>query len=416
MRSTGSGRAAVAIAVVAAAVLSACGGAASTGGGPAAGPRADGAFDCPDGGITIGMVKAASGAASGFDLPGEHGAQMLFDDVNAKGGIEGCRIEVIKGDSQSNPAVAAQVASQLLGQGADILVVADDFDLGISAAQFGVQDGKLTLSGATSSTQFAPAVGENFFSGGIPTDSLGAARAQFALDNGWRETFQVYDSAFAFFTEQNKVFAQRYTAGGGRIGAIDESKSFATSADFSATISKIKTQQPPPDVIQMMLLYPAAGTFVKQLRAAGIDTPVISDQALAQRDFPRQAGAAGVQNVFYASQVYFEGAGYDTDVDPVIAELTSRYEKTYGVFPTSGNMVVNYAFFAVVVDAIRRAGTVDAAAVSAQLKATTNLAVPGATLERFQDGHGVWSVPIITYREDGRFKRAKVYTSAELAG
>lgn len=399
-----------AVATSVALALTACNAGSATG----ARSNADGSFDCPDGTITFGLVKAQSGAASGFDLPGERGAQMLFEDVNADGGIGGCEIKVVKGDSQSNPAVAAQVASQQLSEGIDILVVADDFDIGIAAAQLGVQAGKLALSGATSSTQFAAAVGPHFFSGGISTDMLGAARARFALDRKWTNTFQVYDSAYAFFTEQNKVFRERYEAGGGKVTGLDESKSFAKSSDFSATISKIKSQRPAPDVIQMMLLYPSAGTFVKQLRAAGVDTPVVSDQALAHREFPKQVGARGVQDVYYVSQVYYEGAGYDADVDPVIAELTARYKKRYGAFPTSGNMVVNYAFFSVVVDALKRAGTTDAEAVSEELKATTDLEVPGATFERFEDGHGVWSAPIIGYRPDGRFQRAKVYTSTEL--
>ena len=145
---------------------------------------------------------------------------------NAKGGIKDCQIKVIEGDTKSDPAVAATVARDLIGQGAQILLVPDDFDLGIAAARVGQKEGVLTLSTAASSTEFAKAVGDKFFNSGPTTQQLGTAQAKFALDKGWNNTYMVVDEGLAYFTEQvdayNATIEGQGTGRGHRQGRLAE--------------------------------------------------------------------------------------------------------------------------------------------------------------------------------------------------
>ena len=104
----------------------ACGGSDSSGGtSSSSSAAADGgaSLACKNGAITVGFAKAQSGVASFFDIAGTRGTKVAIDDINAKGGIKGCKIKVIEGDTKSDPAVAAQVARSLISRGAQILFV-----------------------------------------------------------------------------------------------------------------------------------------------------------------------------------------------------------------------------------------------------------------------------------------------------
>lgn len=81
--------------------LAAGGGSAS-----AAGPT------CPDGPIQIGAVSTITGPADFSEVP--NAAKAMFDEVNAAGGVNGCKIEYSIADDKADPAVAAQAARDLI--------------------------------------------------------------------------------------------------------------------------------------------------------------------------------------------------------------------------------------------------------------------------------------------------------------
>ena len=213
----------------------------------------------------------------------------------------------------------------------------DDFDVGIAAALAGEKAGLLTISTAASSTQFGTAVGPHMFSGALDTTAEGIDAAKFALSKGWKSTFEVLDPTLSYFTLQDKAYRSVYQPAGGKIVGTSISKSFASGqANFSSTISSIQSASPKPTVIYTLLTFPTVGTFVKQLRAAGIETPVIGDTTIGTRDFPKLVGTAGTKNVYYVTQVFYEGTAA-TGVSPAIVKFDQEYQQMFGKFPEQGN-------------------------------------------------------------------------------
>lgn len=349
---------------------------------------------CKNGTITVGIAKAESGASAFFDVAGTRGAKIAFDEINAQGGIKGCKIRTIEGDAKSDPAVAAQVASSLVAQGAQILLVPDDFDLGIAAARVGQKAGVLTLSTAASSVVFAKAVGNLFFNAGPTTVQLGDAQAHFALSHKWLTTYVVVDPGLAYFTEQITNYTNVYTPGGGKIVGTDKVNSLGGQSDFSSTISKIKGMSPAPQVIEAQMIFPNIGSFVKQLRAAGINTPVLGSVTLQTRELPKAVGPAGSQNIYYAGQVYFEGAGQDPKTDPAIDKFAKEYQAKFGLFPEQSNGPGSYQAIWAVYHALEEPGVTDAASAAAAIRAEHNVKVPGGVLVRWEDGHAIWNITI----------------------
>lgn len=383
--------------------VAACG-SSDDNGSSASGP---GALKCKNGKILVGIAKAKSGVASFFDIAGTNGLLIAIDQINADGGFKGCPIKTMQEDTKSDPAVAAQVAQSLVDKDAQILVVPDDFDQGIAAARIGQKAGLLTLSLAASSTQFGKAVGDHFFSSGITTTQLGNAQAKFALSKNLKSTFQVVDPGLAYFTEQVTTYNDVYEPGGGKVVGSDKVDSLGGQTDFSSTISKIKSAN--PDVVQALMIYPNVGAFVKQLRAAGLDTTVVGNVTLDTRELPKQVGTSGVQNVFYATQVYFNGAGQDPQTDPKINEFTKQYQAKFGHFPEQENAPAAFQSFLAINEALQKDDVTDAATAADAIRQETNLSVPGGTLVRWQNGYAVWSPTIVGFTPDGQFEKIATY-------
>lgn len=83
---------------------------------PAAAPAAAVPAPAPAAAVTvkIGAIFAVTGPASNLGAPEAKTAQMLVDEINAKGGIKGVKLELIIKDSKANPENAISFAKQLI--------------------------------------------------------------------------------------------------------------------------------------------------------------------------------------------------------------------------------------------------------------------------------------------------------------
>ena len=72
------------------------------------------AFECTDGSVKLGLARAVPGGFSFFDISGANGVRIAVEEINGAGGIEGCPLEVLSGDTQSNPALSGQIAEELI--------------------------------------------------------------------------------------------------------------------------------------------------------------------------------------------------------------------------------------------------------------------------------------------------------------
>jgi branched-chain amino acid transport system substrate-binding protein len=367
-----------------------------------------GSLKCKNGHILIGIDKAQSGPASFFDTAGTNGLLVAVHDINAAGGINGCKLSTINMDDQSNPGTGAQVATEEVSKGIQILVVGDDFDSGVAAAQVGEKAGLLVLSLAASSTQFGIAVGPHMFNGGIDTTVLGSDAAKFSLSRGWKTAFEVLDPSLAYFTLQDKSFRAAYT--GGKIVGTSINKSYeGATADFSSAISQIQSSH--PAVIYDLLTFPAAGSLVKQLRDAGITTPVVGDVTLDTRDLLPLTGAAGTQNVYYVTQVFWVGKGTSAGVSPAMVKFGQEYQSMFGKFPEQSNAPEAYQVFYAIADALKKPGVTDVASAATAINAETNLQVPGGTLIDWKNGYAVWNGTIVGFSPPGTFHKTTVIAS-----
>jgi branched-chain amino acid transport system substrate-binding protein len=359
-------------------------------------PAAAAVAGCSGGKIVIGLDKAETGSFALNDQADTQGVKLAITLANQSGGILGCKLTVVSGDSKSDPAIGGQVAQELIKDGAQILVVPADFDLGIAAAQAAEKAGILGVAPSASSLVFGPAVGPHFFSGAITPDVLGQAAAKFALHRGWKTAYDVTDNSFNYFTSIDQYFVSTFKAGGGTIVGSQLVKS--GTQDFSATVSKIAGSK--ASFVFGNDYFPQVAAFIKQLRQSGVDAPVIGNSAYAFRGLPGAIGSGNTKNVFYATQAYYEGAG----VPPGVARFIASFERAYHQFPPSINSLIGYQVMSLVLQAVKTAGSVNAGAVSKALDAQHNVKIAGSTLVSWTNGHAVWAATMVGLTASGGFE------------
>ncbi len=348
---------------------------------------------CPDGSIHIGIAKAKTGGFAGFDTPGGNGSLVGIDQVNANGGVDGCKLKVEWKDTQSDPAVGQQVTTSLIGDGAQIIIAPSDFDIGVPSSLAAKAANVFTISPEASSTDWPKAAGPNMFVEAITENDLGAGQAAFANSKGWKTGYSVINDAFNFFKTTEAVFDKDYD------GKIVSRVTVADDAsDYSAVISRIRALNPQPDFIYLADYYPHVGTFIKQLRDAGLDLPVLGNPTYSSPELAKAVGTDRMTNVFYVGQSFYEGAG----AAPEVTDFIKRYQDRFGEFPPNANAIAGYEGVLLLVKALEVAKSTKADDLSAAMSGLTNVKLPGAEVFKFVDGYTVRSSTVIGFNNSGQ--------------
>jgi branched-chain amino acid transport system substrate-binding protein len=352
------------------------------------------AFDCKGGAINVGFAKAQTGFFAFFDNVGAQGAMVAIDQINKNGGIDGCPIKGLRKDTQSNPALARQVAEDLIRDGASIIIAPADFDIGVGASQAAQDAGKFAISFEASSSAWTGAVGPNFFTAAITEDDQGRAMAAYAIQKKWDTTYIVTNGAFNIFTATEKAFLKYYPGTAvGRDTVADD------ATDYAPVVSKIRAAG---DKVQFIFLndyFPHVGTFIKQLRAAGVNLPVLGNQNYSTRALPQTVGATGLKDVAYIAQGFYEGSSASAQA----RDFTSSYEKLFGTFPENANSLAGYEGMLVLADGLKKAGSTDAAAITAAISAQKNFAQPTSEIYSWINRHPSRSAAAIGFDEAANF-------------
>lgn len=326
---------------------------------------------CPDGHIKVGIAKAKTGGFEFFDAAGANGSQIAFDQLNAAGGVDGCKFDVTWEDTKSDPAQGQQAAANLIKNGAQIIILPSDFDIGAPASLAAQKAGVFSMSPEASSPDWTIAAGPNMVAQGLTTVDTGNGQSGFAKDQAWASTYVVTNEAYNFFKEMEKAFTHTYagTVLGRSVVADD-------ATDYAAVISKIRDQKPAPSFIYLNDYFPHVGTFIKQLRDAGIDTPVLGNGTYASPDLTKVVGPTRMQGVYYVTQAFYEGPTADSEALAFVAD----YQKKYGTFPPNANAQMGYEGILILADALKAAGTTDAAALTAAMTAQKDFQAAGGMI------------------------------------
>jgi len=321
-----------------------------------------GAAQAADDEVMIGIAVAESGWMNAYDGPPLKGAMMAIEEFNAEGGILGKQIRAVVSDTKTDTVQGAKAAAEVIAEGAQFMAVSCDYDMGAPAATVANDNGIIAIAFCASDAKMGvQGIGPYAFTMEIYGQGEGAVGAQYAWDQGWRKAYGLLDASLEYDKSICDGFLEYWKKLGGEVVGVDTF--MQEDASIASQITRYKqaaAEKGEPEVMMLCSVIPGAVSAIRQLRAAGIDVPLIGGDSMDGHYW-----VEGVPGLSEHYAVTF-GSIYGDDPRPEVNEFFERYRAQYGEpetsFPLNGYSVVE-AFKI----AAERAGTLDSDAVLAEL-------------------------------------------------
>lgn len=306
--------------------------------------------------INLGVAGAHSGDLASYGLPTLNAAKLVAGDVNAKGGILGKKVEILPVDDVCKPEVAANVASKLVSDKANVVI--GHICSGATKAALNIyKDAKLVTISPSATNVDLTKSGDypNFFRTISPDDAQANLQVDFAIKKlKVKKVAVIHDKG-----DYGKGLAEFAQAGFEKQGVKVVLFEGITpgAVDYSAVVQKIKRSG--ADAVVYGGYHPEAAKIVGGMKAKKLKTLFISDDGVRDDTFIKVAGAN-------AEGVYATGP-IDTSKNPKAIAAIEQHKKVYGSEP--GAFYLNaYAASICILQAIEKAGSTDYTAISKALR------------------------------------------------
>jgi branched-chain amino acid transport system substrate-binding protein len=240
--------------------------------------------------ITIATAGPMTGQYASFGAQMKAGAEQAVEDINAAGGVNGEMLSLQIGDDACDPKQAVAVANQFAGEG--VVFVAGHFCSGSSIPASAVysDEGIIQISPASTNPAFTEErPGPGIYRVCGRDDQQGQVAGQYLADNFGDKKIAIINDKTAY----GKGLAdetQKNLEAAGVQPALLESYT-AGEKDYTALVSKLK--QAGVDVLYVGGYHTEAGLIKRQMAEQGMETVLMSGDALVTDEYWAITGDAG---------------------------------------------------------------------------------------------------------------------------
>ena len=302
--------------------------------------------------IKVGAVLAVTGPASFLGGPEARTLEMLVDEANAKGGINGNKIELLIKDTAGNPEKAISFAKQLLEEEQVVAVLGPSSSGETMALKKIFEDAKTPLISCAAAEVIVNPVASWVFK--TPQNDSFAAKKIFMEMNKLgisKIAVLVDNSGFGKAgKEQILKIAPEY-----KIKVVEAEVYDAKATDLSAVVAKIKANAAVQGVINWSIV-PAQAIVVKNIRQAGWKVPIFQSHGFGNIKYVQAAGTAAEGVIFPAGRLLManllpDGHPQKALLVKYVKDYESKYKETASTFGGHG-----YDAFLILSKAIEAAG------------------------------------------------------------
>ena len=312
--------------------------------------------------IVIGWAYDSKGAMAPFDNPALAAAQLQVKAVNAKGGVNGRKLQIRTCDTQGNKAAIAKAcAVKLLSGGANVMFTTCDVDFAAPVVQETINRGVLAVAPCIGTDQMGPKrfgpKGKLAFSYGNVAQDEGSAMAQYAYAKGWRTAALATDTVIVYFKDVVKAFDVRFRQLGGKIVAHESYQSLGGN-NVQNAVSRLNNEKADVIVTSTAGAFGALSSLISGLRSLGNNTAVLNSWAGDGNYWlPKSPQVTNYWFVTFASV-------FGDDPSAAVNKLAKQ------VHAGTGGFITGPAAIDGVVTAIRRAGgSTNGAVLAAKMQA-----------------------------------------------
>ena len=227
--------------------------------------------------IRIGVAEALSGGAAQYGISIRNGFQMAADEINAAGGINGSKIELVIEDEQGKKDEAINAFKKLIFQDKALMLFGPTLSNSAQAADPIAQAAKIVAFGTSNTADGITTIGDHVFRNSVTeADVLPVTLRTAAKVAKVKKVAVLYGNDDVFTKSGYDNFKK----------ALDDQKMPVTTTetfakgdvDFKAQLTKIKATN--PDAIVLSALLAEGAPIMVQARQLGITVPFIGGNGM----------------------------------------------------------------------------------------------------------------------------------------
>jgi branched-chain amino acid transport system substrate-binding protein len=304
--------------------------------------------------IKIGALFAVTGPAANLGGPEAKTAEMLVEKINAAGGIQGKKIELIVKDTAGSPEKAVSFAKQLIEEQKVLAIIGPSTSGETMQIKPICEERKTILVSCAAAEVIVNPVAKYVFK--TPQkDSQAVTWIYNTMKEMGITKIGIVSGNDGFGTAGKKQLEDMAKTSGMEILADEVYDKQAT--DLTDILTKVKAAK--VQAIVNWSIVPAQSIVPKNMKQIGLDVPLFQSHGFGNRKYVELAGKAAEGIMFPAGRLLVVGELPDSNPQKaVLAEYKKDYEAKYkdDVSTFGGHA---YDALSIIVAAINKAGSTD---------------------------------------------------------
>lgn len=299
--------------------------------------------------ITIKIGQASTLSGLGADIGGDerNGALLAVEQINAKGGVNGKKLEMISTDiNQLNLKEASSAMKKLIEIDNVVAVVGPQWDAAGSIAAAMSKETKTVFVSPNVSPEVEKDVNSEYLFSTWYSDESGIkADLEFMKNKGYKKISVIQPSNGSFWGFTTALLKKNAPAYGIEIVSEEYGSDFS-NIDYRTLITKTKKYN--PDAV--FGSYSDLGcTFLQQVRNQGINVPFISTSSAGNPKILTECADLLSDSLYFSTP-----KKVDTH-----EKFEKAYEERFGARPTSPTAITAYDAMYIVAEAIEKTNSTD---------------------------------------------------------
>ncbi len=275
--------------------------------------------------LKVGALLSVTGPASFLGAPEARTLEMLVEAVNAKGGIDGRKVQLLVKDTGGSPEKAVSFAKQLIDEEQVFAIIGPATSGETMAVKPIAEEGKTLLLSCAAAEVIVNPVAPHVFKV-APRDAYAAEVIFRRMKKMGIRRIGFLSSNTGFGKAGKEQVEKLAPAHGIEIAVSDVYDKSAT--DLTAEVTKLKAAK--VEAVLNWSIEPAQSIVIKNVRQIGLAIPIFQSHGFANIQYAKAAGAAAEGVMFPASRIVVADSLAPGDPQrPVIAAYKRDYEARY---------------------------------------------------------------------------------------
>jgi branched-chain amino acid transport system substrate-binding protein len=238
--------------------------------------------------IKVGVAGPLTGPNAAFGAQLKNGAEVAAKAINAKGGLNGAKIELVFGDDVSDPKQGVSVANKMVGDGVKFVIGHFNSGVTLPASEVYAENGVLMITPSATNPKITERGLWNVFRTCGRDDQQGEVAGKYLAEKAkGKKVAVVHDK-----TTYGKGLADETQKSINKLGIKEVLYEGVNTGekDFSALVAKIKASG--AEYVYWGGLHTEGGLIARQMRDQGVKATMMSGDGITSDEFASIGGPA----------------------------------------------------------------------------------------------------------------------------